>query len=133
MHRITRRIAFSYGHRLLNYEGKCARLHGHNALVFVTLGAERLNADGMILDFDLVKRSVGGWIEERLDHRMILHRDDPAVAALRAIGEDPYVVDFNPTAENLSRHIFDRLSEAGLPIVEVVLDETPNCTAAYRP
>ena len=30
MYRVTRQIDFCYGHRLLNYAGKCKNLHGHN-------------------------------------------------------------------------------------------------------
>lgn len=131
MYRISRRFSFSYGHRLLGYEGKCARLHGHNARVTVTLGGDALDRIGMITDFHDLKQSAGKWIEETIDHRTILHRDDPAARALLSIGEAPYVVDFNPTAENLSRHIFQRLSALGLPVVEIVIDETANCTASY--
>jgi len=131
MYRITRKLFFSYGHRLLDYQGKCARMHGHNARVLVTLAAEGLDRTGMVTDFDELKRLAGGWIEENLDHRMILSQADPAVAALRSIGEEPFVVDFNPTAENLSRYIFQQLSAMGLPVLEVTLDETANCTASY--
>ena len=37
MFRVTREIFFCYGHRLLNYEGKCRHLHGHNGRAVITL------------------------------------------------------------------------------------------------
>jgi 6-pyruvoyltetrahydropterin/6-carboxytetrahydropterin synthase len=131
MYRIARRFSFSYAHRLLEYEGKCARLHGHNASVVVTLSGEGLDRKGMVMDFHDLKETAGGWIDGKLDHRTILHRGDPLVGALQSIGEKPYLVDFNPTAENLSRHIYQELSALGLPVVEIVIDETANCTASY--
>ncbi len=133
MYRISRRFSFSYAHRLVEYEGKCARLHGHNARLVVTLFSTGLDRKGMILDFHDLKETAGKWIDEMLDHRTILHRDDPLAAALREAGEDPYLVDFNPTAENLSRHVFQALSALGLPVAEIVIDETVNCTASYAP
>ncbi len=133
MFRITREVTFSYGHRLLRYEGKCARLHGHNGRLRVTLGAQDLNAAGMVVDFVDVKLALAGWLEETLDHRMILNREDPAVVQLEAIGEPLCVVDFNPTAENLARYVFERLRELGLPVIEIELRETDGCAAAYAP
>ncbi|MEM4248235.1 MAG: 6-carboxytetrahydropterin synthase, partial [Candidatus Nanoarchaeia archaeon] len=34
-YQVSREIEFSYGHRLLNYEGKCKHLHGHNGKALV--------------------------------------------------------------------------------------------------
>jgi 6-pyruvoyltetrahydropterin/6-carboxytetrahydropterin synthase len=133
MYTVRREVLFSYGHRLLSYEGKCARLHGHNGRLVVTLAAEKLDPAGMVVDFVEIKNAIVRWIEETLDHRMVLSHEDPAVAALEAIREPIYVVDFNPTAENLARHLFERLREEGLPVIEVALEETPNCAATYRP
>ena len=41
MFRVTREIEFCYGHRLLNYEGKCRHLHGHNGRAVITLRGRR--------------------------------------------------------------------------------------------
>jgi 6-pyruvoyltetrahydropterin/6-carboxytetrahydropterin synthase len=132
MYRITRELGFCYGHRLLDYEGKCAHLHGHNARVVLTLEAADLDTAGMVTDFVAVRERVGAWIEAVLDHRMILHRDDPAVPVLQQIGEPVCVVDFNPTAENLARLVFEHAAASQLPVIEVELWETPTCKATYR-
>ena len=50
---------------------------------------------------------VSTWIDENLDHRMILHQDDPAVPVLQKLGEPVYLMDVNPTAENIARLIYD--------------------------
>ncbi len=133
MFQVTREIDFCYGHRLLDYEGKCRHLHGHNGRVVVTLQAPSLDGRGMVLDFSDIKRVVSQWIDDTLDHRMILHRDDPAVAVLRELGEPLYLLDTNPTAENIARLIYQHAAEQGLPVVEVGLWETPRCIAAFRP
>jgi 6-pyruvoyltetrahydropterin/6-carboxytetrahydropterin synthase len=131
MFRVSRTIDFCYGHRLLNYNGKCKHLHGHNGRAIITVGAPRLDERGMVLDFSDIKQVVSRWIDEHLDHRMLLQRTDPAVPALQQLGEPLFLMDVNPTAENIARLIFDYVAGQGFPVVEVRLWETPLCHAAY--
>ena len=133
MYRVTCQIDFCYGHRLLNYQGKCRHLHGHNGRAVISIESEQLDARGMVLDFTDIKRVVSGWIDQTLDHRMILHEDDPAVPSLRELGEPLHLIQTNPTAENIARLIYDFAADNGFPIVEVKLWETPRCCATYRP
>jgi 6-pyruvoyltetrahydropterin/6-carboxytetrahydropterin synthase len=133
MYLVSREIDFCYGHRLLQYDGKCKYLHGHNGRAIISLAAEKLDDLGMVIDFTDIKRVVSGWIDENLDHRMILHRDDPIVPVLQGIGEPLYLIDANPTAENIARLIYDCAAGHGFPITDVKLWETPNCYATYRP
>ena len=131
MYRVTREICFCYGHRLLNYDGKCRHLHGHNGRAVLTLEARQLDALGMVMDFSRIKRVVNTWIDETLDHRMLLHRDDPVLPLLRQQGEPVFVMDVNPTAENIARLIYDFARSQGFPVVEVQLWETESCYASY--
>jgi 6-pyruvoyltetrahydropterin/6-carboxytetrahydropterin synthase len=133
MFRVTREITFCYGHRLLNYDGKCRHLHGHNGKAVITLSADSLDQLGMVMDFARLKHVVGAWIDEHLDHKMLLHREDPILPFLRQQGEPVFVLDVNPTAENIARLIFEFTASQGFPVVEVKLWETENCFAAYRP
>jgi len=132
MYRVTREIDFCYGHRLLNYEGKCRYLHGHNGRAVIVIEAPSLDDRGMVLDFSDIKRVVSTWIDDNLDHRMILCHEDPAVLMLRELGEPMYLIEHNPTAENIARLIFDYTREQGFPVVETRLWETPRCFATYR-
>jgi 6-pyruvoyltetrahydropterin/6-carboxytetrahydropterin synthase len=132
MYVVTREIDFCYGHRLLNYEGKCRYLHGHNGKAVLSFESEILDACGMVLDFSDIKSAVSVWIDENLDHRMILNRNDPVVPMLREMGEPMYLVDENPTAENIAKLIFDATQKMGFPIIESRLWETPKCHATYR-
>lgn len=133
MFSVTREITFCYGHRLLNYDGKCRHLHGHNGKAVITLATDTLDQLGMVMDFTRLKRVVGGWIDEQLDHKLLLHKDDPLLSFLHQQGEPVYILDVNPTAENIARLIFDYTASQGFPVVEVKLWETDNCFAAYTP
>ena len=133
MFTVSREIDFCYGHRLLGYEGKCRHLHGHNGRLVVVFEAAGLDGQGMVLDFTDIKRVVGRWIDENLDHRMILERGDPAAAALEKLGEPMWLLDESPTAENIAKLIFHAARQLGVGVTEVQLWETPNCRATYRP
>ena len=132
MYTVTRSISFCYGHRLIDYQGPCQHLHGHNARAVITLRAEQLDARGMVMDFVDVKRAVKHWIDAELDHTMLLHERDPFLAVMREHGERVCAVPFNPTAENIARMIFERVQQLGLPVLEVTLWETETSQATYR-
>jgi 6-pyruvoyltetrahydropterin/6-carboxytetrahydropterin synthase len=132
MYRVSREIHFCYGHRLLNYDGKCRHLHGHNGRAVITLETAQLDSLGMVVDFSRIKRVVSAWINETLDHKMILHQDDPLLGYLRQQGEPIFTLDVNPTAENIARLIFDYTAGQGFPVVEVLLWETDDSCATYR-
>jgi 6-pyruvoyltetrahydropterin/6-carboxytetrahydropterin synthase len=131
MFRVTREIDFCYGHRLLNYEGKCRYLHGHNGRAVISIEGEKLDDRGMVIDFSDIKKTVSGWIDDNLDHCMILNRADPVVPILQEMGEPLYLIDENPTAENIAKLIFEQTRLQDVPIVEVRLWETPHCFATY--
>jgi len=131
MYRVCREIDFCYGHRLLKYDGKCKNLHGHNGRAEIVLAGDVLDERGMLLDFSEIKKVVSSWIDDTLDHRMILCQDDPAVEVLQDLGEPLHLIDTNPTAENIARIIFEFTHTQGFPVEEVRLWETRSCYATY--
>ncbi|MFN0050815.1 MAG: 6-carboxytetrahydropterin synthase QueD [Planctomycetales bacterium] len=132
MYFVTQELEFCYGHRLLNYEGKCKYLHGHNGRVEICLGARALDDRGMVIDFTDIKRLLRTWIDDHLDHQMLLNEADPLLPWLREQGQMLYVMDCNPTAENIARVIYDQAIRVGLPVDEVRLWETPRSSSVYR-
>jgi len=132
MFKVTKHIDFCYGHRLLNYDGQCRHLHGHNGRVEVDIESAKLDARGMVVDFADIKRILKSWIDDTLDHRMLLNKADPLIPVLKERGELYVLLDENPTAENIAKLIFDHARSKGLPVVEVRLWETPTSFAAYR-
>ena len=128
---VTKQIEFCYGHRLLNYDGKCKHLHGHNGLLEIVVATGSLDDRGMVVDFGDIKDVVKGWVDENMDHKMILSKDDPILNMLLDLNEPVYVMDENPTAENISKHIHEQAQKTGLDILETRLWETPSSYATY--
>ncbi|MBI2346867.1 MAG: 6-carboxytetrahydropterin synthase [Deltaproteobacteria bacterium] len=131
MHRVTAVIDFCYGHRLLNYDGPCRFLHGHNGRVEIDLAAEKLDRNGMVVDFGKIKRTVKEWIDREMDHRMLLNRDDPLIPVFQERGEPLFIMEGNPTAEHLARLIYTYVKKLGFPVTEVRMWETTTAFAAY--
>lgn len=87
---------FSAAHQLREYKGKCESLHGHNFTVEVFAQSEGLNHQGLLIDFQDLKR-VTFELLHQLDHRNL--------------NEILPFDKLNPTSENLARWLFDGLKE----------------------
>jgi 6-pyruvoyltetrahydropterin/6-carboxytetrahydropterin synthase len=131
MFEIVKSIEFCYGHRLLEHQGLCANLHGHNAKADVMLASETLDSLGMVMDFADVKMVLKSWIDETLDHTLILCKNDPMAPVLAANKERFYLMDENPTAENIAKLIYQKAMAEGLPVVSVTLWESDSSFARY--
>lgn len=99
---------FSAAHHLEDYDGPCARLHGHTWKAEVWLKGKVNPKTGMLVDFKDVKAELNIF-----DHKCINE-----------------VVSYNPTAENIAKDFCDRLSiYAGVTSVTVRLWESEDCYA----
>lgn len=119
------RIKFSAAHSLRNYQGKCANIHGHTFTAQCLVRGDRLNSQGMLMDFhnleDLVEQ-----ITDEFDHRLI--------------NEHPSFTEegLNPTAENLAGYIYEKLKDAlgevhpSISVYEVNVWESDDAYASYR-
>lgn len=135
----TRKLEFDAGHRVVNHESKCKNFHGHRYVVEATFECAELDSLGRVVDFGVIKQIYGKWIDDNLDHTMILNEvDREAGMFLESLGNKPvYFVDFNPTAENLSKFLFEKANELmgdkfGLKCIKIRLWETPNCYCDYE-
>ena len=108
MYEIKKTFEIAAAHSLLlDYDSKCKNLHGHNWIITITLKSETLDKNGMIMDFSHIKAK----IINKLDH---------------AVLND--VLDFNPTAENIAKYIFDSFT----PLASRVdVTESESNTASY--
>jgi 6-pyruvoyltetrahydropterin/6-carboxytetrahydropterin synthase len=131
MYKVTKRLTFCYGHRLMDYEGKCRVPHGHNGVVEIELQAEALDRRGMVYDFGEIKDAVKAWLDRELDHRMLLRADDPLAAVLKDMGEPCLLMQENPTAEAIARLIYEFTKGQGFPLTQVRLWETETSYATY--
>ncbi len=131
MYQVTKQFNFSYGHRLIKHKGKCERYHGHNGLVEVVCEGPELNDNRMLIDFDIISKALKSWIDDTLDHRMILNEKDEMIPLLKKKGEPFVTMPDDPTAESLAKLIFDRAVQAGLPVKRVIVWETPTSQASF--
>jgi len=140
----TRRLQFCAGHRVFKHESKCANLHGHNYVLEFTAEAEptfrEVDSLGRVLDFSIMKKLLGDWIEENWDHGFIYFRDDREIRNLYE-GDPEFIGDwgpgalsdlkhfrlpFNPTAENMAGYLLREIcpmlfSQTCVKIVKIVL------------
>lgn len=133
----SRRIQFCCGHRIWGHENKCAHFHGHNYVAMFHATGPRLDELGRVIDFSVLKSRLGGWIEEHWDHGFLLHRDDMEgqEALSRIPGQKLFLMDRNPTVENMALYLLDEMAPTQLAdlddveVVKVTLWETENCFA----
>lgn len=133
MFEIVKSVEFCYGHRLLNYDGPCQHLHGHNARVDIMLSSDSLDERGMVVDFTDVKTVAKEWIDNHLDHTLLLAASDPIIPVLEASGEKFFIMQDNPTAENIAKLIYEQIVGQGFPLVSVTLWESETSFARYLP
>ena len=136
--RASRHHDFCAGHRVHGHESKCAHLHGHNYRVhFVIEARNQLDDIGRVLDFSVIKAKLCEWLEQNWDHRFLVWEQDPLGRHLLDLDHEGVVlVPFNPTAENMARHLVqvvgpEQLTGTGCILVACVVDETRKCSATY--
>ena len=133
MYSVKQLFEVSYAHRLMLHNGRCRFLHGHNAMVEVTLSAPKTGKNGMVLDFGDIKAALKNWLDKTFDHKTLLNKKDPLAAALKKAGENPVLLDGDSTAENMALMIFKGAKALGLKPRKVSVRETANSCAEYEP
>ena len=111
---------FSAAHTMRGHPGECARLHGHNYRVLLTVEGEQLNDGGMLMDFAELKRILDDLLAG-LDHR---HRN-----------EVPPFDEINPSSENLARYLFECVAERlpeGVGVSAIRIFESATSSVTYR-
>lgn len=114
---LTKTFHFESAHFLPTFpQGhKCRRLHGHSFYVDVMLEGEVDLHKGYLVDFGEITAAIEP-VRLQLDHYLLNE-----VAGLE-----------NPTAENLSRWIYDRLKPSIPLLTSVRVRETCTSSAEYR-
>lgn len=148
---ISRKGNFDSGHRVMNEAMKCFNIHGHTYLYELTFSFENMEEIGYAIDFKEIKRVFCQWVDDILDHGMILNPHDTELIQttlnyktklwlMSLNGEGEYC---NPSVENIAKETFlamDVLSNTlykdaptALKIHKIKIYETPNCwTECYR-
>lgn len=110
---IRKTFKFECAHRLVSsWSKKCQQIHGHSYKLELFLQSDELNEDGMVIDFGQIKQLFQEELEF-FDHQLVLSEEDPMLDFLTSdIEIDGLVlVPFNPTAENMAKYFFDKLTE----------------------
>ncbi len=104
------RDRFSAAHYLRGYQGKCEKVHGHTFLVEVAVRARALDRIGIGFDFAEIKKALAALLP---DHTLLNE-----------------AFSFNPTAENIARHLYAELKKA-YPVESVTVWESEDASATY--
>ena len=111
---------FASAHSLRNYPGDCARLHGHNWQVEVSVCSEVLDDNGIAIDFREIKKQTK-LVIKRLDHQYLNEIK-------------PFDV-LNPTAENIAKYFFEEvgmlINSENVKVKEVLIWETTRSSVTY--
>ena len=122
MYKVKVTDRFCAAHRLNDYNGQCENLHGHNWKVKVVLSGEKLQKNGILVDFTVLKAALKETLDI-LDHKFL--------------NDIPELKGVNPTSENLARSIFELLAGRGdfdgAELVQVSVWESENAWATYLP
>ncbi|TCV14073.1 6-pyruvoyltetrahydropterin/6-carboxytetrahydropterin synthase [Sphingobacterium alimentarium] len=128
----------SCGHRVVGHEGKCRFLHGHNYRIHFEVAAEELDEIGRVLDFSVIKEKLCMWLEDHYDHKFLIWSNDPMLEELQKLtAESLVIVPFNPTAENIAKHLVEvvapqQLQGTSCRLIRCKVEETQKCSATYK-
>jgi 6-pyruvoyltetrahydropterin/6-carboxytetrahydropterin synthase len=138
---ITRKGTFDSGHRVMNERMKCFNIHGHTYLYELEFEFNEMEEIGYAIDFKEIKRIGCQWIDDILDHGMLLNPQDTKLIEttkeynsklwlMSLNGKDNYC---NPSVENIAKEVFLAMvvlfqSYRNLRIHKVTIYETPNCS-----
>ena len=121
MYTLTTMVEFSSAHTFVGHSGPCKKMHGHNWKVEVEITGEKLDKIGMVVDFKEIRKATDLVVDE-LDHEFLNN--------LETFSED------NPTAENIARYIFTKLSEEfsnkNVKVNSIKLWETDKSAVSYK-
>lgn len=133
---------------LSKHPERCKYPHGHTRTIEVVVAGDRLDANGMLVDFKALKLALSDYIE-RYDHSMAVNSNDPLLPSMKAIYPADAVIVFEdrePTTEAIARDIHDfvartleqgfkldhyRIEPGQVRLERVRVWETPSSWAEY--
>lgn len=120
MYRLTIKTGFAAAHNLINYQGDCENLHGHNWRVDLSITALELDKAGLAVDFKVLKREAK-LVLDQFDHKYL--------------NKHEFFADISPSSENLARYIYqslsERLNDGNVKVEKVAVWESDNASAEY--
>ena len=107
MYQIRKSWKVEMAHRLTTAHTKACSdcIHGHSYTIEVFIMAEKLNEDGMVIDFGALGELKD--IVMQCDHALMLQQ---LAAGEKHLNHKLIQVPFNPTAENMARWLYEQMS-----------------------
>jgi len=109
---VTQIFTFESAHRLENYNGQCANLHGHSYVLHVSIKG-KIGPEGFVQDFYDIERVVNEIVISKLDHAFLNDILTP------------------PTAENIVIWVWSQLKNK-LNLHKLKLYETATSYVSYK-
>ncbi len=124
--RVTKSFTFEMAHALWNYDGPCRNIHGHSYQLYVTIIGETSSDQnspklGMVMDFSDLKAIVKKEVVDRFDHSVVIssRASQPEIKRVEQMFDKFYIVDYQPTCENLVLDMAMRIRKALPPKVSL--------------
>lgn len=97
----------SIAHRLVNYNGRCANLHGHSYHFEIELKVAGQKENGISVDFNDFKE-IDKFLQDHWDHAVLVNSSDKSlIDFLKAEEQRFFILRNNPTAENMCIYLKD--------------------------
>jgi 6-pyruvoyltetrahydropterin/6-carboxytetrahydropterin synthase len=112
-HQVEIKVRFRAGHRLMEpYKGKCNNPHGEGYTAMLIFESDKLDENGMVIDFGKVKKHVQSIVDAFYDHSFMFNEKDKVghlPELFYRMGFRLYLMKGNPTAENIARDLYDKV------------------------
>jgi 6-pyruvoyltetrahydropterin/6-carboxytetrahydropterin synthase len=121
MYHLAIETEISSAHQLRNYDGPCARPHGHNWKIRLNVKSKQLDAVGMAIDFAELEK-ITWQVVGPFDHN-----DFNRIKPFDTI---------NPTAENIAKYFFDQIMlklPQDVTLNSIEIWETDKYRVSYAP
>lgn len=116
MYELKVESSFSAAHHLLNYEGECENLHGHNWKVEAYIVGNELDKANLLIDFKILKKELNRVLD-LLDHTDINQLKE--------------FENVSPSSEVIAKFIYKELKKTISKISKISVWETAHSCASY--
>ena len=116
MFELKAQMYFAAAHHLLNYNGECENMHGHNWLVEAFVTGDTLNESKILVDYKVLKKELKSVLD------LLDHKD---------LNELPYFKDISPSSEIISQFVYKKLKEKISIVSKISVWETSTSCCSY--
>lgn len=94
------------GHRLTQHKGLCKNIHGHNLKVEVVISSNKLDDNGMVMDFKDLSVMMKPMLD-KYDHALLLNSEDKEFVKFVKDNNYKHVIfHSDPTAEHIAMSFY---------------------------